>query len=120
MYLRLLVLGVMSIMTDSHDGSDDMRMADFKGFHVQGKMMVQKAPCLIGNCYGLPKISCIALNYKPSAILISYNGSHAIGCFLDQAAQLIDFKYFSGMWYYNDGNSFQHISFYSMQRYYCC
>ena len=92
MYLRLLVLGVMSIMTDSHDGSDDMRMADFKGFHVQGKMMVQTAPCLIGNCYGLRKISCIALNYKPSAILISYNGSHAIGCFLDQAAQLIDFR----------------------------
>ena len=77
--------------------SGKTRTGDYTGFRVQGKMIVQRAPCLITGCYGLPEISCIALNYKPSAILISFNGSHAIGCFLTLNLRLID------LWCHKDG-----------------
>ena len=90
-------------MLNAYFISGKTQTGDYTGFHVQGKMMVQRAPCLIAACYGLPKISCIALNYKPSAILVSYNGSQAIGCFLMGNLRLIDFGYFLGMWYYKDG-----------------
>ena len=75
-FLKIFILNANLISSKTLTG-------DYTGFRVQGKMMVQKAPSLITGCYGLPEISCIALNYKPSAILISYNGSHAIGCFFD-------------------------------------
>ena len=82
MHLKYFILLHIFIL-NAYVISSGISMADYTGFRVQGKMMVQRAPCLITDCYGLPEISCIALNYKPSAILISYNGSHAIGCFFD-------------------------------------
>ena len=113
MHLKMLFLLLLFIAKNIFHVSTDMRFADYTGFHVKGKMMVQQVPCMVANCYGLPEISCLSQNNRPSAILISYNGSHTIGCFMAQPPIPVDFSYFSGMWYYKNGrlNELHYFSF---------
>ena len=57
MHLKMLFLLLLFIAKNIFHVSTDMRFADYTGFHVKGKMMVQQAPCMVANCYGLPTVT---------------------------------------------------------------
>ena len=61
------------------------------------------APCNIKNCNSQPEVTCLAAKSRPTAFMMSHNGSHVIVCFLNGTNTLVDFRTFKGRWYYDEG-----------------
>ena len=61
------------------------------------------APCNIDNCKNQPEVTCLAAKSRPTAFMMSRNGSHVIVCFLNGTNTLVDFRTFKGRWYYDEG-----------------
>ena len=94
--LALIALNDFGFGTEIH-------LAHFTAFRIKGKLNTETASCVIAKCQRLLEVFCIARNYHQTTILASYNGSHAISCFTQGPTATVDFRYFSGRWYYNNG-----------------
>ena len=96
----LLLLALIAI-NDFGFGTE-IHLAHFTAFHIKGRLYSQSASCIVAKCHGLLEVSCIARNYNQTTILASYNGSHAISCFIRGDPAAIDFRHFPGHWFYNN------------------
>ena len=66
-------------------------------------------PCQLATCNSASRILCIIESYNQSALLVGYNKSHLLSCFIDKAFDDFNLADFDGIFYRRHGKFFLHL-----------